>query len=366
MKKLKVAILFGGRSAEHEVSLQSAANIIEALDTTRYDPVLIGIDKGGRWFLNKDSIHILNSADPRNIQLAENKDEIALTPTGTGSMLIHLTDKTSMGHVDVIFPVLHGPYGEDGTIQGLAKLADIPCVGAGITGSAVGMDKDIMKRLLRDHNIPVCKFITLRKDDRYNMNYGALATELGPVLFVKPANLGSSVGISRVTNDSTFQKAIELAFSFDSKLIIEEEVRGREIECAILGNDDPDASVPGEIILKSGFYSYEAKYLDAHGAELVIPANLPENLVKKIQQIAIATFKALECKGMARVDCFLTTGENILVNEINTIPGFTRISMYPKLWEYSGIPYSNLIDKLIQLAIQDFRKQQNLKTAMKL
>ncbi len=364
MKKLKVAILFGGRSAEHEVSLQSAANVIEALDTTRYDSVLIGIDKNGRWFLNKDSIRILNSTDPRNIQLAENKDEIALTPTGNGSMLVNLTDKTNMGHVDVIFPVLHGPYGEDGTIQGLAKLADTPCVGAGITGSVVGMDKDIMKRLLRDHNIPVCKFITIRKDDKKNMNFGELAVQLGPVLFVKPANLGSSVGISRVTNDSEFHKAIELAFSFDTKLIVEEEVIGREIECAILGNNDPDASVPGEIIPKSGFYSYEAKYLDAQGAELVIPAKLPESLVKKVQRIAVATFKALECKGMARVDCFLTAKENILVNEINTIPGFTRISMYPKLWEHSGIPYSDLIDKLIQLAIQDFKKQQNLKTGM--
>jgi D-alanine-D-alanine ligase len=361
MKKLRVGILFGGRSAEHEVSLQSARNVIEALDRSKYDIVLIGIDKTGRWFLNKDSIRLLNEGDPRLIQLAGNRDEIALTPTGAGSRLIHLKEQADIARLDVLFPVLHGPYGEDGTIQGLARLADLPCVGAGIAGSVVGMDKDIMKRLLRDHGIPVCKFKTVHERDRKSLDYQDIVARMGPVLFVKPANLGSSVGISRAADRNEFVEAVETAFQYDTKIIIEEEVKGREIECAILGNEDPSASVPGEIIPKKGFYSYAAKYIDAEGAELEIPARLPRHLVIRIQDMAVATFKALECKGMARVDFFLTEGEQVFVNEINTIPGFTRISMYPKLWECSGISYSELIDRLIGLAMEDFQRQRDLK-----
>ncbi|MBN2480169.1 MAG: D-alanine--D-alanine ligase [Bacteroidales bacterium] len=364
MKKMRVAILFGGRSAEHEVSLQSARNVIEALDKNKYNPVLIGIARDGRWFLNRDTIRLMNAGDPRKIQLAESKDEIALTPVGAGSSLINLSQRTGMGQIDVIFPVLHGPYGEDGTIQGLAKLSDIPCVGAGITGSAVGMDKDIMKRLLRDHKIPLGRFLTFQATDKSLMDYEKISSELGKILFVKPANLGSSVGISRVTNSEEFIVAANLAFSYDTKILIEEEIRGREIECAVLGNDSPRASIPGEIIPKAGFYSYAAKYIDDQGAELVVPAKLPQNLIAQIQQLAIATFKALECKGMARVDFFLTPDDRVLVNEINTIPGFTKISMYPRLWECSGISYCDLIDKLIQFAVQDFEKQKKLKTGM--
>jgi len=361
MKKLRVAILFGGRSAEHEVSLQSARNVIEALDRSKYDPVLIGIDKAGKWFLNRDSIRLLNEGDPSLIQLAGNRDEVALTPTGPGSRLITLKKQTDMGRPDVLFPVLHGPYGEDGSVQGLARLADLPCVGADIAGSAVGMDKDFMKRLLRDHGIPICKFMTFHERDRENLDYQEISARLGQVMFVKPANLGSSVGISRAVDQKEFVKAVETAFQYDTKIVIEEEVKGREIECAILGNEDPAASIPGEIIPKKGFYSYAAKYIDAEGAVLEIPARLPRHLVIKVQDMAVATFKALECRGMARVDFFLTPDEQIFVNEINTIPGFTRISMYPKLWECSGIAYGELIDKLIDLAIQDFEKRRGLK-----
>lgn len=364
MKKLRVAILFGGRSAEHEVSLQSARNVIEALDRDKYDPILIGIDKNGRWFLNKDSISLLHAGDPKKIQLAGHKEEIALIPAGTGSSLVNLAEHTHIDHPDVIFPVLHGPYGEDGTIQGLAKLADLPCVGAGISGSAVGMDKDIMKRLLRDHDIPIGRFTTIREIDRKHNSYEKVSSMLGTSIFVKPANLGSSVGISKVQNDEDYEKAVELAFSYDTKIIVEEEINGREIECAVLGNEDPDASIPGEIIPKSGFYSYKAKYIDDKGAELEIPAKLPPGILERIQALAIKTFKALECRGMARVDFFLTPMEDILVNEINTIPGFTRISMYPKLWEFSGIPCNELIDKLIQLAIDDFNSRKKLKVGV--
>ena len=356
--------MFGGRSAEHEVSLQSAKNVIESLDKKKYEPVLIGIDKEGRWFLNENSIQLLNSGDPRLIQLSDRQHEIAITPTGSNSQLISLHEKSRFPKIDVIFPVLHGPYGEDGTIQGLAKLANIPCVGPGILGSAVGMDKDVMKRLLRDAGIPNARFVTLSAMNRDRVSYDALKAKLGHTLFIKPANMGSSVGISKVRNEAEFQQAIKLAFEYDVKVIVEEEIKGREIECAILGNDNPVASVPGEIIPSAEFYSYQAKYIDEDGAALSIPARLPEHLVKQVQDLALQAFRVLECQGMSRVDIFLTPDDKLYVNEINTIPGFTKISMYPKLWEHSGISYSELVDKLIQLAIEDHEKRSKLKVSM--
>jgi D-alanine-D-alanine ligase len=366
MKKIKVAVIFGGRSAEHEVSLQSARNIIESLDTEKYDPVLIGIDRKGRWYLNEKSIHLLNSDSPSMIQLAEQKNEIALTPTGESRKLINLSTNKPAGDIDVIFPVLHGPYGEDGSVQGLAKMANIPCVGAGILGSAIGMDKDIMKRLLRDAGIKTAEFVTLVKDTVKLFPYERLTGLLGSTFFVKPANLGSSVGINKVSARETFMQAIEEAFSYDNKIIVEQAITGREIECAVLGNDNPVASVAGEIIPNDTFYSYNAKYIDEKGATLVVPAKLTVKQLKKIQDISVRTFKTLECRGMARVDMFLTPSDEIIVNEINTIPGFTMISMYPKLWEYSGIPYTKLIDRLINLAIEDFESREKLKITVDL
>ncbi len=366
MTKLRVAVVFGGRSAEHEVSLQSARNVIESLDKNKYEPVLIGIDKEGRWYLNENSIKVLDETDPRLIRLSMDNSEIALTPNGSGSRLINLSGNASIGKVDVIFPVLHGPYGEDGTIQGLAKLANLPCVGAGILGSSVGMDKDVMKRLLRDAGLPIGKFVTLTPETRNKYTHSELSETLSKILFVKPANLGSSVGISKVRTDEEYRKALDLAFSYDLKVIVEEEIKGREIECAVLGNENPLASIPGEVIPHSDFYSYEAKYIDEHGAGLEIPAKLPPHVVKKVQETAIATFKTLECLGFARVDVFLTPDEKIIVNEINTIPGFTKISMYPKLWEISGIPYTELVDRLIQLAIEDYEKRTRLKVSVAL
>jgi len=364
MSKIRVAVMFGGRSAEHEVSLQSAKNVIESMDRKKYEPVLIGIDKEGRWFLNENSIQLLNTSDPKLVKLSDKQQEIALTPTGSNSQLISMNEKHSFPKVDVIFPVLHGPFGEDGTIQGLARLANLPCVGPGILGSAVGMDKDVMKRLLRDAGIPNARFITLSAINRERVSYEALKTKLGPTLFVKPANMGSSVGISKVRNDDELRKALKLAFDYDVKVIVEEEIKGREIECAILGNENPAASVPGEIIPKADFYSYEAKYIDEDGAALSIPAQLPEYLVKQVQDLALQAFRVLECQGMARVDMFLTPDQKLFVNEINTIPGFTKISMYPKLWEYSGISYTDLVDKLIRFAIEDHEKRTRLKVSM--
>jgi D-alanine-D-alanine ligase len=360
-KKIRVGIIFGGKSAEHEVSLQSAKNVIEAIDKEKYEPVLIGVDKGGKWFLSDGSKFLLNSGDPKLIKLnSEASESVALVPQSAGKISnldTHKSDKS----IDVAFPILHGPFGEDGTMQGLLKLAGIAFIGSGVLGSAVGMDKDVMKRLLRDAGIPVGKFIAAKEKEV--PTYKDVVENIGLPFFVKPANMGSSVGVNKVTNEEEFTTAIEDAFKYDRKILIEENIQGREIECSVLGNDDPIVSVPGEVIASHDFYSYEAKYIDEHGAKLEIPAKLPKDIVKKIQEIAIKTFKTLNCEGFGRVDCFLKSNGEILVNEINTIPGFTSISMYPKLWEASGISYTELIDRLIQLALERFEKEQKLKTS---
>jgi D-alanine-D-alanine ligase len=266
--------------------------------------------------------------------------------------------------VDVVFPVLHGPFGEDGTVQGLLKLANVPFVGASVLGSAIGMDKDVMKRLLRDANIPIGRFQTYDRRTARQIKFANIKKALGLPLFVKPANLGSSVGISKVNNRQELIAAVKKALRFDNKILIEEFIQGREIECSVLGNDDPIVSLPGEIVTGHDFYSYDAKYIDDQGAHLEIPAKLPKAIVKNVQEIAIETYKALCCEGMARVDFFLKANGKVLVNEINTIPGFTQISMYPKMWEASGIPYTKLIDRLIQLALRRFRQEQNLRTTI--
>jgi D-alanine-D-alanine ligase len=264
--------------------------------------------------------------------------------------------------LDVIFPVLHGPFGEDGTVQGLLKLANIAFVGAGVLGSAVGMDKDVMKRLLRDAGIPIARFIAVSRYSSKQTGFDDVRGRLGLPLFVKPANLGSSVGIHKVSHRNQFERAVRDAFNYDNKILVEECINGREIECSVLGNDKPIASVPGEILPRHEFYSYEAKYLDENGAVLEIPAKLLPDTAERIRQLAIQTFSVLCCEGMARVDFFLRNGKEIIVNEINTIPGFTRISQYPKLWEATGISYTELIDRLIQLAIERFEREKRLKT----
>jgi D-alanine-D-alanine ligase len=360
--KHRIAIIFGGRSAEHEVSLQSAKNVIEALDRDKYEPVLIGIDHEGRWYLNDESLFLLDSDDPARIHLKDGGAPVALTPNGPSKELIDLGKRQSAGQVDVIFPVLHGPYGEDGSIQGLAKLADLPCVGAGILGSAVGMDKGIMKRLLRDAGIPVGDFLTVGRPDRDDFPWQRVQNILGSPVFVKPANLGSSVGIHKVSSEEEYREAVRDALQFDRKIILEAFIPGRELECAVLGNDHPVASIVGEIVPKADFYTYAAKYLDDDGAELRIPAELPEDTAQMVQHSAVATFRALDCRGLARVDMFLTEDGQVLVNEINTLPGFTRISMYPKLWGHMGLSYSSLIDKLVELAIEDFEATRRLRS----
>ncbi len=363
-KKIRVGILFGGKSAEHEVSLRSAKNVADAISKDKYEVVLIGIDKKGRWLLNDASNFLLQTAGNPMPRLNDSGKEVALIPESAGVLTAMGSSgggEAAAGNIDVVFPILHGPMGEDGTVQGLLKLAGIPFVGAGVLGSAVGMDKDVMKRLLRDAGIPIGKFLTFRAGEQ--VSFSKVKKALGFPLFIKPANMGSSVGVSKVRNEKEFNTAVAEAFIYDNKIIIEEQIVGREIECAVLGNDKPVASLPGEVIVKADFYSYDAKYIDENGAVIKIPAELPQTIIKKVQDTAVKTFKVLSCEGLGRVDMFVTKSGKVLVNEINTIPGFTSISMYPKLWEASGISYSKLIDALIQLAIERFAKEAKLKTS---
>ncbi|MCX5758008.1 MAG: D-alanine--D-alanine ligase [Candidatus Hydrogenedentes bacterium] len=375
MKKLHVGVLFGGKSVEHEVSLQSAKNIIEALNPENYDVTLIGIDKAGGWYLNEQSHFLLNADNPTLIQLTQGRDRLALIPGEDRNQLVTREQGKALGPLDVVFPVLHGPLGEDGTVQGLLRLADVPFVGAGVLGSAVGMDKEVAKRLLRDAGLPIARFLTFNAQAARTASFDQAVTTVGLPMFVKPANLGSSVGIRKVHNAvgirkvhnaAEFLPAITDAFQYDRKILIEEFIEGREIECAVIGNADPIASLPGEIVPQHEFYSYEAKYIDEHGALLEIPARLPQPVIARVQALAVEAFRVLCCEGMARVDFLLRGGDEAILNEINTIPGFTRISMFPKLWEVSGLSYAALLDRLIELAIERYAAEKRLKTSVEL
>jgi D-alanine-D-alanine ligase len=361
-RKLRVAILFGGQSAEHEISLISARNIAAAMDRRKYEILPVAIDKQGRWFLDERADFL--SGGGTEVKLQRGLSAAAVVPGAPGRPLMRISPSRSLASVDVVFPVLHGPFGEDGTVQGLLKLAHVPFVGASVLGSAVGMDKDVMKRLLRDAKIPLAKFLVFENSSAKRIDFTAMKRVLGLPVFIKPANLGSSVGISKVAKRQQFVAAVTEAFRYDNKILVEENIGGREIECSVLGNEDPVASLPGEITTGHDFYSYDAKYVDESGARLLIPAPLSNRLMKKIQELAVKTFKVLCCAGMARVDFFLRNDREIFVNEINTIPGFTKISMYPKLWEASGISYAELIDRLIGLALEQSRKEKNLRTSV--
>ncbi len=360
MKKLRVAILFGGRSTEHQISLLSAKNVIESIDKDKFEPLLIGIDKKGVWHFNEGSLTLLNANNPKLVEMGKMGKEITLSHNTDDHRLMSFESSDALGKIDVIYPVLHGTYGEDGSIQGLAKLANLPCVGCGILGSAIGMDKDIMKKILRDGGIGIADFFTFRKGSSKNPDYKTVVEKLGNELFIKPANLGSSVGVSFVDNEKDFYKAIEFGFSYDRKVIVEEKITGREIEVAVLGNDEAIASVPGEIIPKSGWYSFENKYVDEEGAALAIPALLDEKITSEVKRQALETYHLLELSGMTRVDFFLKSDGSMIVNEVNTLPGFTSISMYPKLWEHSGIPQKELITKLIEFAIERHEQENEL------
>ncbi len=393
MTKLRVGILFGGRSGEHEVSLLSAASVLNAIDKDKYEVVPIGITKDGRWLTAEHAENLLTGKlllEPRNLRagdpettspaavLARGEAVVVppqpvhrrsgLVPFQTDAGLTRRASDRAI-NVDVIFPVLHGTFGEDGTIQGLLELADIPYVGAGVLGSAAGMDKDIMKSLFIAAGIPIVKHATILRaawENDPKKVQKLVESKLTYPVFVKPANLGSSVGISKAHNRKELGPAIEEAAKFDRKIVIEQGVGGkkekaREIECSVLGNDEPAASVPGEIVPGKEFYDYTAKYVD-EGSQLIIPAKLSKAETKKVQQLAIAAFQAVDCSGLARVDFLMDPKtRKIYLNEINTMPGFTAISMYPKLWAASGLAYADLIDRLIQLGIErheDKKKNQ--------
>jgi len=380
-------VIYGGRSGEHEVSVASAASIIKHLDRSRYEPVPIRIEKDGRWTLADKPPTVLKAAEvietarlhaarparpgreahivahpgEDTVLTIERRPEASVAEHGTSAVV------TGLG-LDVIFPVLHGPYGEDGTVQGLLELANVPYVGAGVLGSAVGMDKVVMKQLFAAHGLPLAKYVAfLRRDwarerDALSARIGA---DLGFPVFVKPANLGSSVGISKARDGQELADAVRLAAEFDRKIVVEAAVpRAREIECSVLGNDEPQASVAGEIVPSREFYDYEAKYLD-EGSKLLIPAPITDAQLADVQRLAIAAFRAVDAAGMARVDFLMDGGSGaIYLNEVNTIPGFTTISMYPKLWEASGLAYADLLDRLIALALERHAEKQLLRTSL--
>lgn len=351
MVKKTVGILFGGKSAEHEVSLQSAKNIIEAIDREKYDVVLIGVDKGGTWHL-LDEAHYLNHADdPQNIQLNLSNDVIALLPGEGDVKLLNTKTLAPVRKIDVMFPVIHGTLGEDGSLQGIMRTLDLPFVGVDLLGSALCMDKDYTKRVLKEQGLEVAKGDVFLRHEKEAIDFKEIKKNLGLPVFIKPANQGSSVGVSKATDEDGFLKAVEEAFLYDDKILIEEAIVGREIECAVLGYGQPKASVIGEILPQTDFYSYESKYIDESGAILKAPAELTTRQVAQVQKMALEVFKTLGCEGLSRVDFFLTKSDRLVINEVNTMPGFTKISMYPRLFALTGITYKVLIDTLIELAI---------------
>jgi D-alanine-D-alanine ligase len=386
MKKLRVGILFGGRSGEHEISLLSAASVLEAIDKEKYEVVPIGITKEGRWVTSSHAENLLRgkkfedkhlrAGDPAATSAAAvlaSGDSMIVPPMPAADSLVpfqtgaHSLRSENSINVDVIFPVMHGTFAEDGTIQGLLELADIAYVGAGVLGSAAGMDKDIMKQLFKAAGLPIVKHVTVLRTD-WQRDPKKVRREIEKKLkypvFVKPANLGSSVGISKVHDAKELPAAMDEAASFDRKIVIEQGVGGkkkkaREIECSVLGNDDPQASVAGEIVPGAEFYDYKAKYQD-EGSQLLIPAKLSKPRMKKVQEMAIAAFKAVDCSGLARVDFLMEPGANgkLYLNEINTMPGFTSISMYPKLWKATGIEYADLIDQLVELGLARYAEKK--------
>ncbi|KFC08473.1 D-alanine--D-alanine ligase [Trabulsiella guamensis ATCC 49490] len=364
MAKLRVGIVFGGKSAEHEVSLQSAKNIVEAIDKTKFDVTLLGIDKQGQWHINDASNYLLNAQDPAHIALRPSDITLAQIPGKAVQQLINADNGQPLPAIDVIFPIVHGTLGEDGSLQGMLRMANLPYVGSDVLGSAACMDKDVTKRLLRDAGLAIAPFITLTRANRDRIPFADVEAQLGLPLFVKPANQGSSVGVSKVTSEAQYHQAVALAFEFDHKVVVEQGIKGREIECAVLGNDFPQASTCGEIVLNSEFYAYDTKYIDDNGAKVVIPAAIDPEVNDKIRDIAVRAYQTLGCSGMARVDVFLTADNDVIINEINTLPGFTNISMYPKLWQANGLDYTSLITRLIELALERHQADSALKTSM--
>ena len=326
--------------------------------------MLLGIDKQGQWHLNDASDFLINAQDPALIALNRAGESVALVPGASQQQVIARQSGHALSQLDVIFPIVHGTLGEDGSLQGLLRMASLPFVGSGVLGSAVSMDKDFTKRLLRDAGLQVAPWISVTQAQRSRIQAAEIVAQLGLPLFIKPANQGSSVGVSKVDSVEEFDRALDLAFTFDRKVLIETGIKGREIECAVLGNDDPQASPCGEVVVHDAFYSYETKYISETGAQTQVPAAIDDAHSEAIRAVAIKAFQALECSGMARVDVFLTEAGEIIVNEVNTLPGFTNISMYPKLWQAAGLSYRDLITRLIELALERHQQTSQLKSSV--
>lgn len=347
MSKLQLAIIFGGKSTEHEISILSTQSILKYIDRTAFDLHLLKIDTNGHWWLVEENSIQTTLGTP-----------VTLVPGVPKTKLIDLNNGKTIGFLDVVFPVLHGVFGEDGTIQGFFKMVDIPFVGCDVLASSTCMDKDVTKRLLRDSGISVVPYIVAKVTKIPSAS--KVEQELGWPVFIKPANLGSSVGVYKVKNTEDYQEKIKLALTYDHKVLIEKEALGKEVECSVLGNEEPKASLPGEVITSTDFYDFESKYLDAESSRTQIPASITDDQIEEVRTTAIKAYKCMGCQGLARVDFFVTKDDEVYINEINTLPGFTNISMYPKMWEASGIEYTQLLSLLIELALNKHEKDAKL------
>ena len=348
MSKIKVAVVFGGRSTEHEISLISTEGILKHINRSLYEVIPLRIDIHGHWFL-QDSENTHDKVGT-SVTLIQGEKGAAVLENGSGKIL---------KEIDIVFPVLHGVFGEDGTIQGLLKMLNVAFVGCGVLASATCMDKDVTKRLLRDASIAIAPYVCATWT--HQPSFDKIAHELGTPLFIKPANLGSSVGVHKVSSKEEFEEALKDALKYDTKVLIEQNINGREIEVAVMGNEKPQASLPGEIINTAGFYDFESKYVSKDASSIHIPANLTEEQIREIREIAKKAYTTLGCEGLARVDFFISNDGTIMINEINTLPGFTPISMYPKMWEATGVSYAELIELLIQFGLERFEREQQLK-----
>ena len=351
----KIGLVFGGKSPEHEISIISARNIFNAINKEQYEITLIGIAQDGKWYLEQ-----AHNLQDKNCIIGKSGVQLAVVFGNAERQIMRLDNQTYLDHFDAIFPITHGPNGEDGTLQGVFMQLNIPFVGPGVLGSAVAMDKDFTKRILRDAGIGHAKGITFYKHEINKISYSQTVEELGTILFVKPCNMGSSVGVTKATDEVEFIAALEEAFKFDTKVLVEKAIIGRELECAVLGNECIEASTVGEIVMEKGFYNFENKYVNDN-AKIYIPApNITEAQLKKIQETARKAYQVLGLQGLTRIDVFLTEKDEVIINEPNTLPGFTSVSMYPKLWEASGLKYADLIEKLIDLAIARFNTEKTL------
>ena len=372
-KKLRIGVIFGGRSGEHEVSIRSARSVIEAIDKSKYEVIPIAITKEGNWLAPAAAAELLPASAQRLLskqQLGSSTEDVAIVGDPSRNELIELDSKSNVGRLDVVFPVLHGTYGEDGTLQGLLELAAIPFVGCGTLASSCGMDKVVMKALFKEAGLPICRYTWLLRTDWENDPDGVtrrIKREIGLPCFVKPANLGSSVGVSKATDKGSLAKAIDLAARYDRKIMVEELVDGREIECAVIGNDEPQASLPGEYVIheeSARFLDYTEKYSSTGNVDFIVPARISKTLIARIQKLAVAAYKAIDAAGLSRVDFFLKKDGELLLNEINTLPGLTDVSGFPKMWEATGVPFPKVIDQLIEFAIERHRERARNETSI--